>query len=260
MSTLRTSVRRVRGVIDIAFNTCGIRQSTESIARQAQAWWAAPPANKRFVYAHWRDGFDDTTWLKIGRESFELYETFARSMNFTRPAHRIVKWGCGGGANAVHFAREAKEFIGVDVNDETLDECGRQMETAGLTNFRPVKLDIPAPEAVLQQIADPCDLFVCLYVFEVFPTEAYGLRILKIAHQLLRSGGMAMIQIKYPVGLSTRSRGWGYRFGVASMTTYPVDAFWNLAQSVGFTPHAVHLVPEQKTIHDERYAYFFLQK
>jgi hypothetical protein len=44
------------------------------------------------------------------------------------------------------------------------------------------------------------------------------------------------------------------------MTSYPIDEFWKRSQKAGFTPFAVHLMPEQRTVNDERYAYFFLQR
>jgi len=260
MSTLRKAIKRVRVVTDVALNSVGIRQSTSSVAKQAQSWWRQPPVHKHSIYSHFRDGFDDATWLNIGRESFDLFESFSKSMKFDRPAGRVVEWGCGGGANAVHFGREATEYIGIDVNEKTLAECGRQMELAGLTHFTPLLIDIPEPEAVLQKIPSPCDLFVCLYVFELFPSQSYGMRVLKIAHQLLRPGGMAMIQIKYSVNRATQSRGWGYKFGVANMTSYRIDEFWQHATGAGFLPHCVHLMPQQRTVSDERYAYFFLRK
>jgi hypothetical protein len=34
-------------------------------------------------------------------------------VGFTRPWHGVLERGCGGGANAVHFAQRATEFVGV---------------------------------------------------------------------------------------------------------------------------------------------------
>ncbi len=42
------------------------------------------------------------------------------------------------------------------------------------------------------------------------------------------------------------------------MTTYRLDDFWEIAKQCGFKPHAIHLVPKQPLVQDERYAYFFL--
>ena len=112
----------------------------------------------------------------------------------------------------------------------------------------------------MAQIKEPCDLLFCVYVFEAFPSPEYGRRVLEVAARLLRPGAMALIQVKYSVGLTTRSRGWGYRFGVANMTTYRLDEFWKLSAECGFTPHAIHLVPKSELVPDERYGYFVLKR
>ncbi|MFC5993283.1 class I SAM-dependent methyltransferase, partial [Pseudonocardia hispaniensis] len=166
-------------------------------------------------------------------------------------------WGCGGGANAVAFAPQAREFIGVDVSPESLRECERQVARVCDTPFRPVLIDVAAPEAALEAIPGPCEAFLSFYVFELLPTPAYGERILRIAHRLLAPGGLALIQIKYDTGSwRTKPRGRSYRFGPAGMTSYPIPAFWQLAQRCGLRPEYVHLVPRDEL--DERYAYFLL--
>ncbi|QOV90335.1 class I SAM-dependent methyltransferase [Humisphaera borealis] len=233
----------------------------DKLARDAQAYWDEPPASKRDLYAHWKSGFEDaSTWQAIGRENFDTFRTFARSTQLAMPMKTTVEWGVGGGANALHFAGAAEQFYGVDITQPTLDECARQLTAAGVTNFNPVRIQVTEPESALSAIPAGCDAFVSFYVFELFPSPAYGVRILKIANQLLRPGGMAYIQIKYTTNLATRSRRWGYRFGVANMTTYRLDEFWETAKDCGFTPHAIHLMPKQPLVHDERYAYFAMTK
>ena len=252
--------RSLRSVVDVVRNAIGWRRSEAALTREAESWWEEPGAKNQAMYSHWRGAFDDSTWFAIGRQTFEIYETFCRSMQFPRPAKHVIEWGCGGGANAVHFAREADAFFGVDVAQVSLDECGKQLQREGMNNFHPVLIGLSTPEDALSQIDQPCDLFVCIYVFEAFPTPEYGKRVLKIAAQLLRPGAMALIQVKYSIGLATRSRGWGYKFGVANMTTYRIDEFWQVAAECGFTPHAVYLIPKQTLVPDERYGYFLLQK
>jgi SAM-dependent methyltransferase len=258
---VRSLLRRGRPLIDGIRHLLRWYEPEEKITRDAQQYWDTPPEDRRALYAHWRAGFDDAaTWLAIGRETFELFQTFARSAEFPLPPARVVEWGSGGGANAVHFAKIATDFYGVDITQASLDECGRQMADAGLNNFRPVLINAAAPEAALAAIPTGCDLFICFYVFEVFPTPEYGLKVLRVAADLLRPGGLAVVQIKYPNSLGTRSRRWGYRFGVASMTTYRLDEFWEASKSCGFKPHAVSLMPKAPLVSDERYAYFVLIK
>ncbi len=91
----------------------------------------------------------------------------------------------------------------------------------------------------------------------MFPTPEYGLR---VAADLLRPGGMAIIHIKYTTSLGNQSRRWGYWFGVASMTSYRLDEFWESAKACGFASHAIHLMPEDQLVKHERYAYYALIK
>lgn len=44
------------------------------------------------------------------------------------------------------------------------------------------------------------------------------------------------------------------------MTSYRVEAFWELAEARGFEPKVVTLVPKPEEVPDQRYAYFMLQK
>jgi len=204
--------------------------------------------------------FDDgDLWSRIGRDHLNLFERGARMAGFTRKWDRIVDWGCGGGANAVWFAPHAREYIGVDIADETLRTCEREVAGACDTPFTPVRITVDAPEAALEHVRNACDVFLCFYVFELIPTPEYGERLLRIASRMLAPGGLAMIQIKYDTGSWwTRPRRRNYRSGLAEMTTYRIDQFWQLATRYRFTPQAVHVVPQNEL--DHHYAYFVLTK
>jgi hypothetical protein len=129
---------------------------------------------------------------------------------------------------------------------------------AGSTPFVKVLADIARPEEAARDISRPCDLFLCLYVLELVPTQAYGLRLMRIAYNLLGSGGQAFVQIKYATGAwRTRPRRRSYRSDVAG-NTYRIEDFWTAMASIGFRPEAVALVPKNDL--DERYAYFLLSK
>lgn len=242
--------------------TVGFRQSESRIAADSQRYWARTDGKRWAANSHWRaapEFGDGELWSRIGREHLELFERGARMAGFTRPWDRIVEWGCGGGANAVHFAPRAKEFIGVDISLETLDECTKQVAAVCGTPFQAVPIDVAHPEKATGLISGQCDIFLCLYVFELLPTPEYGARILRIARELLAPGGLALIQVKYDDGRwSTGPRRRSYTTAVAEMTTYPIPTFWQLAENCGFTPEMVHLVPKNEL--DERYAYFLLSK
>ncbi|HQY89890.1 MAG TPA: class I SAM-dependent methyltransferase, partial [Tepidisphaeraceae bacterium] len=178
MPNFRPLMRRARSSVDVVRHLVGWHQSEAALVRDAQRFWEAPPPKVRDAYSHWRGGFDDATWLAIGRQSFDIFESFARSTNFQNPVKRVVEWGCGGGANAVHFGRITEEFYGVDIAQSSLDECARQMTAEGLNNFKPVLIHAADPRTALKIIPAPCDLFVSFYVFELLPTPQYGVQVL----------------------------------------------------------------------------------
>lgn len=240
-----------------------VSQSEDAVARDSARYWSGE-ADERFrSNSHWREGgvISEDAWLEIGRRHLELFGRFADMIGFDRPAKRVVEWGCGGGANAVHFARGADRFVGVDVSQASLDECGRQLDREGLGDrWQPVLADVEDPEAAAALI-EPCDLFLCVYVFELIPGADYAERLLTIARDLLRPGGMALVQIKYATDdWRTRPRRWAYKLNLANTTTFRIEDFWELAESRGLTPQAVTLVPEDPLVGDERYAYFLLQE
>ena len=246
----------VRDSIDQALTRLGFGQAAERITADAQTYWMGRLGEAWAVDSHWRGELDDNDWRTIGKEHWELWEMFARAVNSFSPLKRVVDWGCGGGANAVAFAPHCVEYIGADIVPATVRECGKQVALACDTPFSGVVIDTTHPEVSAQNIPK-CDLFICFYVLELVPTPEYGLRILKIAADLLRPGGHAVIQIKYRTGWRSASRGRRYKSSTAaSMTSYRIDEFWNAAVRCGLRPQLVHLVPRNAI--DERYAYFLL--
>jgi SAM-dependent methyltransferase len=245
-----------------ALATAGITQSETTIARDAQSYWRSPDAKSWRSNSHWRDApafAGGDLWDRIGRRHLAMLEAVAPPSDAAACWGRIVEWGCGGGANAVHLAPRCREFIGVDVALDSLQECERQVEAVSQNAFRPVLIDVDRPEEAVAAIGEPCDVFVCFYVFELVPTPEYGQRILGIASRLLVPGGHALVQIKYDDGTwRTRARRRGYRFGLADMTTYPIARFWEAAAAAGLRPESVRLRPRDDL--DDRYAYFHLRK
>lgn len=237
----------------------GIRQAPGTLARQAQAYWSDPGAEGFTLNAHWKDGMNPVAWDQLGREHFQLYQSFCGLLGRPTRVRSMMEWGCGGGCNAVHFARECDVFFGVDVAEPTLEECQKQLRESKNARFVPVLVPTDAPEAAEPKIDPRCDFFLSTFVFELLPTREIGQRILQTARRCLRDDGIAIIQIKYQTtSIRTRTRRWGYRRNLANMTSWRIEEFWELCQRVGFHPRFVKLVPEQPLIHDERYAYFLL--
>ncbi|MFT4128021.1 MAG: class I SAM-dependent methyltransferase, partial [Gordonia sp. (in: high G+C Gram-positive bacteria)] len=168
---------------------------------------------------------------------------------------RVVEWGSGGGANAVHFAPRATEFVSVDVSTENLDECARQTAAVCDTPVVSVRIDVGDPEAALDTIGTgSVDTFLCVYVIELLPSPAYVERILAITRDLLTDDGVAFLQFRYQTRRwSSRATRRNYRRNLALTTVFPIDEFWEATRRAGLEPEALHLVP--KTALDERYGY-----
>lgn len=261
---LGPTYRRFRAGGILLRNTLGMTESEATLVRDAQRYWNETQHTRFPSNSHWQDGAvfaAPGAWAELGRQHLALYDSFARGLAVQEPPTTIVEWGCGGGANAIHFAPRAEQFVGVDVSQASLDECSRQVDRARAGHFRPVLIQADQPEAARQQIAGECDLFLCTYVFELLPTPEYGFRILAIARDLLAVGGIAMIQIKYrTTAVATASRRWSYAANLANNTTYAIDEFWQAAEDRGLTPRLISLMPRQPIVNDGRYAYFALQK
>jgi hypothetical protein len=243
-----------------------LHDSEEKIMADSQNYWnQTSRADGERGLAHWRGqgifAHDDERWLAIGRNHLRIFERLAGPHWLRERPARIVEWGCGGGANAVHFGPGAARYYGIDITQASLTECGRQMSAVGLNNFVPLAIEVSNPEGVEQLVNQPCHLFLSTYVFELLPSKSYGGRLLRIAHRLLEPNGLAFLQIKYS-DLSSSSQGyrWNYARHTASMTTYRVEEFWNEAEKAGLQPQVLLLEPEQPLVHDRRYAYFLLQK
>jgi SAM-dependent methyltransferase len=242
----------------------GFSQSENKLIGDSQDYWNNLTNQYYKQHSHWRgDGrfADDYDWLALGQEHLRLYQEFVRALDLKHSPRRILEWGCGGGLNAVLFGNQADAYYGVDISLASLQECSRQMIGAEAHNFVPVLIDASDPEAALAQIKGGCDLFLSTYVFELLPTPGYGIRVLKIAYELLAPGGIAFIQIKYSENSwRTRSRRWGYSRNLAWNTTYRIEEFWLATAKCGFIPKMVTLVPKQPLVSDRNYAYFLLLK
>jgi SAM-dependent methyltransferase len=243
----------------------GVNEAEPRLIADSQTYWNESPDKSLKQNSHWRGAGifeDDGRWLALGRGHLQLYQEFAQTLGSRAPLRRIVEWGCGGGMNAVHFGPLAQEFFGVDISSASLEECRKQMYSAGLLrNFRPVLIDAAKPEGAINLIGGHCDLLISTYVFELLPTPEYGLRVLKIACELLSPGGTAMIQTKYDEGnWKTRSKRWNYARNLAWNATYRIEEFWQAVEQSGLTPKMVKLLPHQPLVNDRNYAYYFLQK
>jgi len=261
LARFRETAGAARATASLLLGHVGFAHSPARLQRDAARYWASDDEHWRDD-SHWRGGskFAGTgLWEAMGQEHLRLYQRLrAASAVDPAPPGQIVDWGCGGGANAVAFAPLGEGLTGVDLSAESVAECEKQVIEAAQVPFTGVVASVARPEDAIRDIPRPCGLFVCLYVLELVPDQAYGLRLMRIAHDLLVPGGQAFVQVKYATNSwRTMTRRRDYRRAVAGCT-YRIEEFWAAMTAVGFSPEAVTLVPRNDL--DERYAYFLLSK
>ena len=247
--------------------TLGRGQDEAELIRDSVAYWNG---GERFGvdvkdYSHWRGAGpwkDDQRWLALGQPHRRLYDRLRRITSTATPVHRVVEWGCGGGANAVHFIGDVREFCGIEISQASLDECRRVLQEAGFAGFRGVLIDAETPEQAIRTAGDGFDFFLSTYVFELIPSRNYGERILRAAYQMLQPGGLALIQIRYDDGSERSSqKHLDYFRDCTRFTSYRVEEFWEILEKVGFVPEFVWLAPKQtEEFSGDLYAYFGMRK
>lgn len=239
--------------------------SESKLAAENQDFWNGDYSNSGIAQgAHWKNNgvFEDNQiWHDIGKEHLDLILNYSSVLNIQFPVKQIIEWGCGGGANAVHFAPLTEKFTGIEITPESLIECNKQVLEGGFNNFHPILIDASAPESVLNEQISEADLFICTYVYELLPSPAYGLSVLNIANKMLKDEGIAFIQIRYSDGKNgIKPKRWGYKFHASYMTSYSLEEFWEYSKEFGFEPLGLYLKPLQPLVHEQCYAYFFLKK
>jgi hypothetical protein len=163
---LRSAAGKARNQTQFMLGLAGFAHSSERLTRDASMYWSGAPGNRWRDDSHWRSGskFQDTgLWAAMGQEHLQLFGRLRETARDPAPLRRIVDWGCGGGANAVSFAPLAEEYVGADVNAESLTECARQVGSVCSTPFVEALVDIADPEKAAREIPRSCDLFLCLY-------------------------------------------------------------------------------------------------
>ena len=243
-------------------NLFGLVQSDDELIDESRDYWNSTPSRRLKSHSHWREGyaFDSPgVWERLGQFHRDLLLRAADDAGLARP-QRIVDWGCGGGMNAVQLAADAKTYFGVDVSKQSLDECERQVSLLDISSFQPVLIDPADPEACSEYIREPCDAFICTYVFELLPTREYGWRIVRLAHSLLQPGGVALIHIRYSTNPFHQSRPWRYAKNLARNTTYRLAEFRHGATEIGFEHLFEEVLRRQDDLNERRYAFFALRR
>ncbi|PVZ03948.1 class I SAM-dependent methyltransferase [Actinomycetospora cinnamomea] len=253
---------RTRELYERTLGAVGARHTEGRLIADAAEYWADRDDPRWSDQSHWRGGsvIDRERFDAIGAEHLALFDRLAATVGGAPDLGCVLEWGVGGGANAVHLAPRAQRFIALDINPDSPAEASRRIAETCATPVTEVVVDVGAPETVRDHVpAGSVDLVVCLYVLELVPSPEYGLRVMRLAAELLRPGGLAFVQIKYSTGsASTTSPRRNYRYFHANMTTYRLEEFWTAMEGVGLRPLVMTLVPENTL--DRNYGYLLLQR
>lgn len=233
-----------------------------SLAQDAQALWSSsaisPVAQDMSHWigrGRWRN---HQAWLENGHFNHRLFERTRAHVGIEAagPMETMLEWGQGGGSNLVAFARTFSTLYGVDISKPNLVEASHQMDAqASGANFHPVYIDAATPRQAMDTVEGPIDFFLSVAVYQHFPGRDYGFEVNKIAAELVRPGGLALIQIRYN-DLSERFPGHddNYLQNFVEFTSYRLEEFRRHLKQVGFE------VVDMDLLSPTYYAYFMLRR
>ena len=238
-----------------------------SLEKDAGLYWSLSRHDERVQdQSHWADSarWPRQRWLEYGELNFGLVEKFFRQFAPSEAAggfasKTALDWGCGGGANMSALCRYFRRVVGVDISQPTLDECARQLNRGGLSNFEAVLVDAARPRQVLDRVGrETVDFFFSVAVFQHFPSKAYTQEILEAAAGLMRKGGHGFVQVRYFDGSEKlRQKESDYAKNVIYMTSFTTEEFSALLAGTGFT-----LLGSERDLDGPKdcHEYFFFRK
>jgi SAM-dependent methyltransferase len=218
---------------------------TRTLEKDAGLYWDMSRHDERVQdQSHWAGSarWPRTRWLEYGEFNFGLVQNFFMQFVPTELAEGFASktaldWGCGGGANMNALCRHFRRVVGVDISQPTLDECTRQLNRRGLSNFETVLVDAARPRQVLDRVGrNTVDFFFSVAVFQHFPSKAYTKEVLETAAALMREGGHGFVQVRYFDGSEKlRQKESDYAKNVIYMTSFTTEEFSALLAETGFT-------------------------
>jgi len=241
-----------------------LHEDPESVAG---SYWQLSAQDARIQdQAHWCGvmRWPRERWMAYGdfyvSRALHLIDRFAGPSFFShREEETALEWGCGGGANIRCLCKAFSRVYGLDISEETLNACERQMKEIGLKNFQRIFIPAPRPETVLQsRTAASIDFILSIAVFQHFPSKEYAQRVLQVMEKLLKKDGMAWIQVRYFDGSEKyRQKDSDYAKNVITMTSFTFAEFSEHLQRAN-----LKLLHTEKDIEKEGlcHEYYFVRK
>jgi 2-polyprenyl-3-methyl-5-hydroxy-6-metoxy-1,4-benzoquinol methylase len=216
-----------------------------SLEKDAGLYWNLSRHDERVQdQSHWAGSarWPRERWLEYGEFNFGLVRNFFRQYAPSElvegfSSKTALDWGCGGGANMSALCRNFRHVFGADISRPTLDECKRQLNRSGLSNFETALVDATHPRLVLDEVGeDAVDLFFSVAVFQHFPSKVYTKEVLETAAGLMRAGGHGFVQVRHDDGSEKlKQKDGDYAKNVIYMTSFTTVEFTTLLAETGFT-------------------------
>lgn len=259
LGKVKTAIKRPDLVMKKLQYALHPKQSENQITKDADTYWnASSEADDVQDMSHWlgRGRWEDERlWRSVGEDHYDLIRRQAIAHDLPVQGQTMLEWGPGGGANLVTFAKHYSQCYTVDLSKPNLEECNRRLVSEGHAPAEAIHIDPEQPEVVREKLGSILDLFLCTAVYQHMPSREYGLRINQIAYDLLKPGGLALIQTRFDDGnRKYKSKQKDYKQQVTFFTSYTLEEFWRHLETLGFDCLSLTLKTQNN------YAFYFAQK
>lgn len=223
-----------------------------TIMKEAETFWRENARD----YSHWRGSklCSDVNWITTGKLHYSMIYLMLSQYSPWEDYSKlsVLEYGCGGGMNVIELCQHFGCVYGMDIAEETLAECVRQVKAMG--NFIPMLMLIDRPGAYFRKMPEQVQVFLSTAVYHHFPSKEYGERVTEFAYNVLTHPGFALIQIRYDDGTPLyKPKDRDYSKNVVTFMSYPSDEFRSICRNCGF-----EVLQTSKT--RSHLEYFLLQK
>ncbi len=152
----------------------------------------------------------------IVRRRIELINQFE---HFVNPQLTMIEVGCGNGTTLTTLAPNFQQALGVDIEDQNIQDTQKSILEAGLKNCKVEYLDLGTTT-----LNKTYDRLICFEVIEHLKDESQ----VKALYQLLKPGGLAAISVP--------NKWWIFETHGAKLPLLP----WNRVPFFSWLPRAIH--------------------
>ena len=183
---------------------------------------------------------DDALWRSVGERSLatvnQMLQVYCLGAGYWTKARTVLEWGPGGGSNPFAFRNFVPTYYGVDISQSNLDEADRILRAENCDLFQKVYLRESLTE-VTDAVKHPIDVFLSTAVFQHFPSQQYGVDVLRCVRELMADDAIGFVQIRF-ANRNPKFEGIkdlkDYRAHHITANSYGLDEFYDILKEAGF--------------------------